>query len=71
MPVETMAPEIRPPGRFAHKNNRPPAVPIASVSTAISAFFRLGSATASDETRDETICLTPPYGKSGKAKQMR
>jgi hypothetical protein len=70
-----MAPEISPPGRFAHKNNRPPAVPIASVSTAISAFFRLGSATATDETkdatRDETICLTPPYGKSGNSEQLR
>jgi hypothetical protein len=42
-------------------------VPIASVSSAISALLRLGKATAIDER----ICLTPPYGKSARPKQMR
>jgi len=67
MPVAAMAPEISPPGKFAQRNSRPPAVPMASVSSAISALLRLGRATAIDERN----CLTPPYGKSARLKQMR
>src|SRR5665213_697906 len=66
-PTAIMAPEIRPPGRLAHRNSRPPAPPIASVSSTISALLRLGRATAIDEG----IRLTPPYGKSASEGQMR
>jgi len=35
IPVATRAPEMSPPGRFAHKNSSPPAVPMPSVSSAV------------------------------------
>src|SRR5260370_17511882 len=60
MPTEIMAPEINPPGRFAHKNSAPPAVPITSVSRTLRVLVRLGIANAIDEG----ITLTLPYGKS-------
>ncbi len=66
-PVAPIAPVISPPGRCAHRKMSPPTVPIASVSSVISALLRLGS----DRAKDERICLTPSYGKSGAPKQMR
>jgi hypothetical protein len=44
MPTAIMAPEISPPGRCAHKNSAPPAVPITSVSSTWRALVRLGMA---------------------------
>src|SRR5437899_8323179 len=67
MPTAIMAPEISPPGRFAHKNSAPPAVPITSVSSTLRVLARLGMATASDAG----IWLTAPYGKSLHRGQMR
>src|ERR1700690_2501102 len=62
-----MAPEISPPGRFAHRNTTPPAEPIASVSSTLRVLVRLGMADAIDAG----IRLTPPYGKSACRGQMR
>src|SRR4030081_1446916 len=67
MPTAIMAAGIRPPGRFAHKNSAPPAVPIASVSSTLRVLVRLGMADAIDAG----MRLTPPYGKSGSRGQMR
>src|ERR1700687_2570751 len=67
MPTEIMAPEINPPGRFAHKNSAPPAAPITSVSSTLRVLMRLGMANAIDAG----IRLTPPYGKSPQKRQMR
>src|SRR5260370_30212831 len=66
-PPAIRAPEINPPGRFAHRNSAPPAVPIASVSSTLRALARLGMADAIDAG----IRLTPPYGKSSHSGQMR
>jgi hypothetical protein len=66
-PVAAIAPEIRPPGRCAQRNSRPPAVPMASVSRVINALLRLGRVTA----MAQRICLTPPYGKFVSSEQMR
>jgi len=66
IPVATRAPEMSPPGRFAHKNSSPPAVPMPSVSRAVRRLVRLGTTNPSDAV----ICFTPPYDKSAKAAQM-
>ena len=60
-----MAPVISPPGRCAHRNSAPPAVPIASVSSTLRVLVRLGMAIAIDAG----IRLTPPYGKSASGGQ--
>jgi hypothetical protein len=41
MPTAIIAPEISPPGRFAHKNSKPPTAPIASVSSVCRIWVRL------------------------------
>jgi hypothetical protein len=66
-PTAIMAPEIRPPGRFAHKNNAPPALPITRVSSTLRVLARVGMASAIEAG----IRLTLPYGKSQPALQMR
>src|SRR4051812_2628114 len=66
MPTAIMAPEIKPPGRPAHRNSAPPAAPIASVSSTLRSLARLGTANAIDAG----IRLTPPYGKSLAQRQM-
>ncbi len=67
MPTVIIAPEISPPGRWAHKNSKPPAVPIAIVSSTRRISLRL----ARPEAIDVGISFTPPYGKSPNAGQMR
>src|SRR5947209_10391519 len=67
IPTAIMAPEIKPPGRLAHKNNAPPAMPIASVSSTLRILARVGMANAIETG----IRLTPPYGKYHRARQMR
>src|SRR4029079_12374275 len=67
IPTAIIAPEISPPGRFAHKNSSPPALPTASVSTALRTMARLVMADAIDVG----IRVTPPYGKSARYGQMR
>src|SRR5712691_1753167 len=67
MPTAIMAPEINPPGRFAHRNSAPPAAPISSVSRTLRVLARLGMANAIDAR----IWLTAPYGKSLQGGQMR
>src|SRR5436190_8060192 len=67
MPTAIMAPEIKPPGRFAHRNNAPPAVPMTSVSSTLSVLAREGTANAVETG----IRLTMPYGKSAAGGQMR
>ena len=62
-----IAPEISPPGRFAQRNSRPPAAPIASVSIALRSLARSGRT----RLRDAANCLTPPYGKSACDRQLR
>src|SRR6202030_2675854 len=62
----TMAPEISPPGRFAQRNNKPPAAPMTSVSSALRILARLEMANAVDAG----IWLTAPYGKSPHKGQM-
>src|SRR3984893_6579807 len=66
-PTAIMAPEINPPGRFAQTNSKPPALPIASVSSILRSWARLSLESASDAV----ICFKPPYGKSGRRRQMR
>src|SRR5229473_5596913 len=66
-PTAIMAPEISPPGRFAHKNSAPPALPITSVSSTLRVLVRLGMANAIDAG----IWLTAPYGKSLHRGQLR
>src|SRR6202171_4349256 len=66
-PTAIMAPEISPPGRFAHKNSAPPAAPITSVSSTLRVLVRLGMANAIGAG----IWLTAPYGKSPHRGQMR
>ncbi len=65
MPTAIMAPEISPPGRLAHKNSTPPAVPIASVSSTLRVLAGMANAT------DAGIRLTAPYVKSVAEGQMR
>ena len=67
MPTATIAPEISPPGRLSHRNSRPPAAPMTSVSSVPRILAR--SATAEDI--EAGIRLTPPYGKSAREGQMR
>src|SRR5258708_6134002 len=67
MPTAIIAPEISPPGRFAHKNTTPPRAPIPSVSSRFRVLARLGMANAVDAG----IWLTPPYDKSLHGGQMR
>ena len=67
MPTATIAPEISPPGRFAHRNSRPPAAPRTSVSS----VPRILARSAMAVEIDAGIRLTPPYGKSAMAGQMR
>ena len=67
MPTAIIAPEISPPGRPAHKNSRPPAAPMASVSSVLRDFGAVGKA----EAIEAGIGFTPPYGKSAMAGQMR
>jgi hypothetical protein len=55
MPTAIVAPEINPPGRFAHRNSTPPAAPMTSVSSALRILARLGMASAIDAR----IWLTP------------
>src|SRR6202049_5197123 len=66
-PLAIRAPEIKPPGRFAHSDNNPPALPITSVSSTLRVLARLGMANAIDAG----IRFTPPYGKSVSRGQMR
>ena len=66
-PTAIIAPEISPPGRLSHRNSRPPAAPMTSVSIVPKILAR--SATAEDI--DAGIRLTPPYGKSAIEVQMR
>src|SRR5439155_14853958 len=67
MPTVAIAPEISPPGRLSHRNSRPPAAPMTSVSSVPRILAR--SATAEDI--EAGIRLTPPYGKSAREGQMR
>ncbi len=67
IPTAIMAPEISPPGRWAHKNSAPPAAPIASVSSTLRVLVRVGRANAIDAG----IRLTPPYDKYPRSGQMR
>src|SRR6185369_2200843 len=67
MPTAIMAPEISPPGRLSHRNSRPPAPPMTSVSSVPKILARSAMA----EDIEAGIRLTPPYGKSGCAAQMR
>ena len=67
MPTATIAPEISPPGRLSHRNSRPPAAPMTSVSS----VPRILARSAMAEDIDVGIRLTPPYGKSAIAVQMR
>ena len=67
MPTATIAPEISPPGRLTHRNSRPPAAPMTSVSSVPKILARSAMA----EDIDVGIRLTPPYGKSAIAVQMR
>src|SRR5438445_9002032 len=67
MPTVAIAPEISPPGRLSHRNNRPPAAPMTSVSSVPKILAR--SAIAEDI--EVGIRLTPPYGKSARVRQMR
>ena len=67
MPTAIIAPEISPPGRFAHRNSRPPAVPMTSVSS----VPRILARSAMAEDIEAGIRLTPPYGKSAREGQMR
>src|SRR3954467_7616684 len=67
MPTANMAPEIRPPGRLAHRNSTPPAVPRTRVSSTWRILARLGMATAIDAGS----WLTPSYGKYPHQRQMR
>src|ERR1700687_4912499 len=67
MPTAIMAPEIRPPGRCAHRKSAPPAAPITSVSSTSRVLMRLGMA----EAVDAGIRHTPPYGKFARPGQMR
>src|SRR3984957_14371777 len=66
-PTASMAPVIRPPGNPATRNNRPPIVPIASVSRNWRVLVRVGRASANHGG----IWLTAPYGKSAISGQMR
>jgi hypothetical protein len=59
-PTAIIAPEISPPGSLAHKNSKPPAAPIAIVSSTRGISPRLGTL----EAIDVGIRFTPPYGKS-------
>ena len=65
-PTAIMAPEIKPPGRFAHRNSAPPALPITSVSSTLRVLARVGTANAIETG----IRLTLPYGKSEPVRQM-
>ena len=67
MPTATIAPEISPPGRLTHRNSRPPAAPMTSVSS----VPRILARSAMAEDIEVGIRLTPPYGKSVIAVQMR
>src|SRR5215207_3820217 len=67
MPTATIAPEISPPGRLSHRNSRPPAAPM----TIVSSVPRILARPAMAEDIDAGIRLTPPYGKSVIAAQMR
>src|SRR6185436_10216215 len=67
IPTVAIAPEISPPGRLSHRNSRPPAAPMTRVSSVPKILAR--SAMAKDI--EAGIRLTPPYGKSGCAAQMR
>ena len=67
MPTAAIAPEISPPGRFAHRNSRPPAAPMTSVSS----VPRILARSAIAEETEAGIRLTPPYGKSAISGQMR
>ena len=60
MPTAIIAPEISPPGRLSHRNSRPPAAPMTSVSS----VPRILPRSAMAEDIDVGIRLTPPYGKS-------
>ena len=66
MPVAIMAPVINPPGRCAHKNSKPPTVPMPRVSSAVRMLGRVGRAIA----KDAVICFTPLYRKSAAAIPM-
>src|SRR4029450_8848034 len=66
IPTATIAPEISPPGRLSHRNSRPPATPLTSVSSVPKILARSAMA----EDIEAGIRLTPPYGKSGCAAQM-
>src|SRR5215212_11472057 len=65
-PTAIMAPEIKPPGRFAQRNNSPPAVPITIVSNTLRILARVGTANAELGSR-----LTGLYDKSVAVGQMR
>ena len=67
MPTATIAPEISPPGRLSHRNSRPPAAPMTSVSSVPKILARSAMA----EDIEAGIRLTPPYGKSACEAQMR
>ena len=66
MPTASMAPEISPPGKWATTNSRPPAVPMASVSSTDRVLARLGRSRGIAVE----ICFTRPYGKSAGTGQM-
>ena len=51
-PIAIIAPEIRPPGRLTHRNSRPPAVPIASVSSCAEDFGAAGNGECQGEARE-------------------
>ena len=57
-----IAPEINPPGNSAHRNSRPPALPMTSVSSTLRISARLGRAGR---------CMSLPYGKCRGRGQMR
>ncbi|MGY2851488.1 hypothetical protein ACVMDN_008742 [Bradyrhizobium sp. USDA 4510] len=59
IPTATIAPEIRPPGNSAHRNSKPPTVPMTRVSSPFRTLLRSGMAVAIEAR----IRVTPPYGK--------
>ena len=67
VPTVAIAPEISPPGRLSHRNSRPPAAPMTSVSS----VPRILARSAMAEDIEAGMRFTPPYGKSIREGQMR
>src|SRR3954451_12257757 len=67
IPTAIIDPEIRPPGRPAARNAKPPAAPMTSVSAVLKSLARLGHSNG----REAVICFTPPYRKSARGAQLQ